>query len=152
LWLYLLVPGISAFCGAATGVVAKRVRIAWAVILLSVLWGFLRFYRTPASFGFDPYVGYFAGTLYDADVGLPPAVWWARAMHVAIAVGAVAWVMRRRGVGGLLLLGGFVIFLCRGSLAIAPDAGNIARALGGEKKTEHFTIVYGRGSDTEKQI
>jgi tetratricopeptide (TPR) repeat protein len=152
LGLYLLLPGISALCGVATGFVTKRVLWAWGIILLSILWGVVRFYRAPAIFGYDPYVGYFAGTIYDEDVGLPAAFWWARTMHVALALGAVLWVTERRVAGAVLLLAGVLIFGWRGSLGIAPDATDVARALGGEKKTEHFTIVYARGSDTEKQI
>ena len=152
LGLYLLLPGISVFCGAVTGLATRRVLWAWGIIIASIVWGVVRFYRTPAIFGFDPYVGYFAGTIYDEDVGLPAAFWWARSMHVALALGVLAWTVRQNVAAAFWLLGALLIFLWRGSLGIAPDARDIARALGGEKQTEHFTIVYARGSDTEKQI
>src|SRR5262249_5931263 len=62
--------------GAAAGLLAARRRRArlWAVLLAlagplgSFVIGLVRFYTSPMVFGFDPFVGYFAGPLYDTVV------------------------------------------------------------------------------------
>lgn len=62
--------------GAAAGLVALRFRRRrLAAVLLAILGplggvalGFWRFYTSPMVFGFDPFVGYFAGPLYDTVV------------------------------------------------------------------------------------
>src|SRR5262245_5017922 len=70
---FALLPVVSVACATATGFVCARLLRrpalgACLVILASIAWGLVRFYRTPAIFGFDPFVGYFAGTLYDEDL------------------------------------------------------------------------------------
>ncbi|HJZ88604.1 MAG TPA: hypothetical protein VKN99_25700 [Polyangia bacterium] len=154
---YLLGPGLSVFCGAVAGFVCARVLrrptlCAVLVIVGSLLWGLVRFYRTPAIFGFDPFLGYFAGTLYDEEVALPPAFFYARAMHIALVAAALLLALRRRVPGLAALAAGCVLYALSGRLAIAPEASDIARALGGARTSAHFTIVYGRGSATEKEI
>src|SRR5262249_16777187 len=133
---FALLPVVSVACATATGFVCARMLRrpalgAWLVILASMVWGLVRFYRTPAIFGFDPLVGYFAGTLYDEDLSIPTALYFARAMHLLFAGGALALVLHRRRTGLIALALGSAIFLARGPLAIAPDASDIARALGG---------------------
>ncbi|HKY41258.1 MAG TPA: tetratricopeptide repeat protein [Polyangiaceae bacterium] len=62
--------------GAAAGLLAgrfKRVRLAAVLLALlgplgSIAMGIGRFYTSPMVFGFDPFVGYFAGPLYDTVV------------------------------------------------------------------------------------
>lgn len=62
--------------GAAAGLVALRfTRLRLAAVLLAIagplgsfLIGLGRFYTSPMVFGFDPFVGYFAGPLYDTVV------------------------------------------------------------------------------------
>ena len=36
--------------------------------VLGVVVSFLRYYQSPIIFAFDPFVGYFAGTLYDTEL------------------------------------------------------------------------------------
>jgi tetratricopeptide (TPR) repeat protein len=62
--------------GAAAGLFAARFSRArlWSVLLAllgplgCIAVGFVRFYTSPMVFGFDPFVGYFAGPLYDTVV------------------------------------------------------------------------------------
>ena len=73
-------PGPGAALGGAWGASAglfalrfKRVRLASVVLALTgplggIALGFWRFYTSPMVFGFDPFVGYFAGPLYDTVV------------------------------------------------------------------------------------
>src|SRR5437016_3460954 len=55
---YGLLPAISVLCGVAVGWACARLfrrplLLACALIAGSLLWGFVRFYRTPAIFAFD---------------------------------------------------------------------------------------------------
>ncbi|HEY2513500.1 MAG TPA: hypothetical protein VGI39_21680, partial [Polyangiaceae bacterium] len=82
---YALTAAAGAVLGGAWGAVvgelarrAKRKRLAavlgaLAAPLGSVIVSLLRFYGSPMIFAFDPFVGYFSGTLYDTviDAGLP---------------------------------------------------------------------------------
>jgi hypothetical protein len=154
---FALLPGLSAPLAAALGFLcARRLKRPFLCCCLaivgSLLWGLGRFYRTPAIFGFDPFLGYFPGTIYDAEIPIPRALYFARAMHVALAAGALAWFLGRRGVGATLLGAAAVLFLFRGRLAMAPDGGDIERALGGVRVTEHFTIVYSPATLPEDEL
>ena len=42
-------------------------------IIASLGWGVWRFYAAPPIFGFDPFLGYFAGTLYERLAASNPA-------------------------------------------------------------------------------
>jgi tetratricopeptide (TPR) repeat protein len=154
---FALLPGVSALCGAACGFCCARIlraplRVACLLILGSIVWGVIRFYRTPAIFGFDPFVGYFAGTLYDEDVAIPVTLLLARIMHLSFALGAVAVLSQKRVVGATLLVAGAALFMLRGPLALAPTGPDIERALGGIRETSHFRIVYQKGSIEEPEL
>ena len=78
LWLTGPGPGavLGGAWGAGAGLWAKRFRRVRLVSVLAALAGpvggiaigFWRFYTSPMVFGFDPFVGYFAGPLYDTVV------------------------------------------------------------------------------------
>jgi tetratricopeptide (TPR) repeat protein len=78
LWLTGPAPGavLGGAWGAAAGLLGARYRRARLLsVLLALLGplgciaiGFGRFYTSPMVFGFDPFVGYFAGPLYDTVV------------------------------------------------------------------------------------
>jgi len=170
LWLALL-PGTTAGVGAATGVVLgllvggrprRAVVLGVAVVLASVAHAVWRFYATPAIFAHDPFGGYFAGALYDEDVAIPAALWWARALYLggaAAAIGVAGLILdgkrlrlraqaARGGRGRIALLavalvaGTAVLASRRAALGIALDAGDVARTLGAERRTTHFVLHY----------
>ncbi|HEX8952447.1 MAG TPA: hypothetical protein VF945_11410, partial [Polyangia bacterium] len=97
---FALLPLSSAAMGAGAGVVAGLVRpwrgrvaptaLALAIVVASVAWGVWRFYAAPPIFGYDPFVGYFAGTLYDEEVAITAALVWSRAYEVALLGGWLA--------------------------------------------------------------
>ena len=62
-----------AWCGRGAGG-SRRWRSPSAIVVASVAWGVWRFYAAPPIFGYDPFVGYFAGTLYDEDVAVTARV------------------------------------------------------------------------------
>jgi serine/threonine protein kinase len=75
-------PGVgvllAAFVGVAIGVLLSphprlAVSLAVAAPLASALWGLWDFYSSPGIFVFDPFVGYFPGTLYDRSVRVTQA-------------------------------------------------------------------------------
>ncbi|MBX3251600.1 MAG: hypothetical protein KF901_30755, partial [Myxococcales bacterium] len=84
-------PGIgvllAALFGLFWGAALPHPRLALALAALTPVasdaWGLIQFWRTPAIFVFDPFAGWFPGTLYDEDVGLPPALLTYRAFTLA---------------------------------------------------------------------
>jgi len=87
--------------GAAAGLVAMRFRRArsWSVLLAlagplaGIAIGFGRFYTSPMVFGFDPFVGYFAGPLYDTvvDPGVRLLSYRVGSLASLLAVAVLAW-------------------------------------------------------------
>jgi len=77
----VLGPGVgvllAASVGVLCGVLIRRPRLAVALAvaapLASALWGLWDFYSSPGIFVFDPFVGYFPGTLYDRSVHVTEA-------------------------------------------------------------------------------
>jgi hypothetical protein len=157
---YALLPGLGVIYASAAGVFAQtmvRGRLgaaaAWLIVAGSIVWGIARFYATPPIFGYDPFAGYFPGSLYDENIELSPAFAWARLYQAAVAVAALAVAAARRGPGrlrpaalALVAAGAAVALRARaadlGFLAGADDIG--ARML--RIDTPHFTIYYPHGA------
>jgi tetratricopeptide (TPR) repeat protein len=87
--------------GAAAGLLAmrfRRVRL-WSVLLAlagplgGIAIGFGRFYTSPMVFGFDPFVGYFAGPLYDTvvDPGVRLLSYRVGSLASLLACAVLAW-------------------------------------------------------------
>ncbi|MCU0671699.1 MAG: hypothetical protein MUE69_02785 [Myxococcota bacterium] len=87
----LLGPGVgvllASFVGLLIGALVKRPRLATTLAVLvpiaSALWGLLQFWFSPAIFVYDPFAGWFPGTIYDEDVGLPSSLLTYRAISLA---------------------------------------------------------------------
>src|SRR6188768_919298 len=87
--------------GAAAGLVAARFRRvrSWSVLLAlagplgGIAIGFGRFYTSPMVFGFDPFVGYFAGPLYDTvvDPGVRLLSYRVGSLSSLLAAAVLAW-------------------------------------------------------------
>lgn len=137
---------------------AALATLVWLAIAGSALW---RVYHHPTARSYSPWIGYFPGNLYDELIEVPAALWWARLEQAAWAIAALAacaWHRRRRTrltlkVGPTVRVGrvAFVATAC--ALALAAHSGeheyrldrhDIARALGGVRETDHFTIYYDR--------
>jgi hypothetical protein len=157
---YALLPAASVLCAVSVGTVAglllpRRTAIAasWLFVLASMLLGVHRFYATPAIFAYDPFGGYFAGTLYDEDITLPAALFWARGYHAAVAACALAGLdaVRRLRLRSALLAvaagaAALLLHARSGALGFEVTSGDIAEALGGRLETEHFVIHYPLGA------
>jgi tetratricopeptide (TPR) repeat protein len=159
---FVTLPVLSAPLGTTTGVVAAlalparpklAATLAWLFVIGSILVGGARFYAGPPIFGYDPFAGYFPGTLYDEHLQLGSAFFWSRVYQIALATGALAIAAYVRdapraawlglGVGGFVV--GGVLFFLSGRLGFAVSADDIAEALGGRRETEHFVIHYHQG-------
>src|SRR5262249_51553209 len=128
---------------------------AWLVVGGSLALGVLRFYDTPAIFGYDPFAGYFPGTLYDENIRLGAAFAAARrgqfllAASALAAAGAARLTGRRRAPGLVL-----AVFGVAGAIAIrthAADFGTVVtaddlRARMARIETRHFEIYYPGGA------
>lgn len=166
----LLLPGISTMVGTAVGLVAglavrrsiSATALGWSVVVVSVVWGLVRFYVAPPVFAYDPFLGYFPGALYDEEVGISRTLLLARAFHLLLALATLLTAAlfldgrslslrasaARHGRKGLALLALSVGVLALAAwrleprLGLAPDAASIAAELGGRRETEHFVVLY----------
>ncbi len=180
LWLYALGPGVGTVLGGVSGGVAGfalsrskrpekgRARVAVAVLLafagplLGVVVSLTRFMTSPMVFAFDPYVGVFAGPLYDTVVSvvdrlvtyrqgtaltLIALVTGARLLDASLDRGARVALRERPGLTALALAA------LVGSLwhsASGPRFGHwstsasIAEALGGRHSGKRCDVVFAR--------
>lgn len=173
---YALLPGISALMGTTVGLVSglllagwRRLAIvaAWLFVAASLGLGVWRFYAAPPIFGYDPFAGYFPGTLYDEHIALNTAFYVARVYQAALAALALcvcaAFLDARRltlrwtrvvhqgaliGAVGTAALA-MALSAYSGELGVAVAKDDVARALGGRRDTEHFVIYYPRGASFE---
>ncbi len=177
-WLVML-PILSSAMGAAAGTLAGLVRafrervapsaLAIGIVVASVAWGVFRFYDAPPIFGYDPFVGYFAGTLYDEEVAITAAFAWARLYQAALVVTWLALAAalldaprltmrlgapRLRPLALALVAGAAAATLWHGRarLGFALSADDIARRLGAEKRTAHFVLHYSPTGPYAKEL
>jgi hypothetical protein len=173
---FVLTAGFGAVMGAAWGALVGEVcrgrrRRRLACVLLAVAGpiggiavSIARFYGSPMIFAYDPFAGYFSGTLYDTVVDVRPELWTYRAGSLATLVGAVlfAAALERTGRGTLRLRPlrgdrGAAACAAAGVLALAASlavtvegaelghwqtSATIARALGGRMTAGRCDVVY----------
>ena len=177
---FAMLPMASAAMGTGAGVVAGLVRpwrgrvapsvLALAIVVASVAWGVWRFYAAPPIFGYDPFVGYFAGTLYDEEVAIGAAFGWARLYDVALVGGWLAVcalaldatrlclarpsLTRTRPLGAAIVAFAVAASLwhARATLGFALSADDLARRLGAETRTAHFVLHYSTAGPYAKDI
>ena len=171
---FALGPGCGALfggtCGAIAGELARPRK--WKKTLATVLamagpvggaaisvW---RFYSSPMIFAYDPFVGYFSGTLYDTVVDAGAALLTYR-IESAAFVGAIlcfASVLRRTprffgfeldrdrafwaraGAGALLAIAYVVMLACGDRLGHWSTASSIAHDLGGARDGLRCHVVF----------
>jgi Tetratricopeptide repeat len=169
---FAIMPALSlclASCGGALWSLAVPRR--WLATLAAVMtlfaslaWGLWRFYDAPPVFGYDPFAGYFPGTLYDQDVviGAPFLIY---RLFNLLALGALVLAAaqlldpsalklrvgrlrrlspRLTAVALALMLGTVTLFVLRGPLGFAINAEQIAAELGGLRRTTHFDIHHAK--------
>jgi hypothetical protein len=123
-----------------------------------------RFWTSPMVFAFDPFVGFFAGTLYDTVIDAVPRLLTYRAGSAGSLLAAVCLCAAagRRTLGqgllgalrqspGLLALGGLGLALSLAITGFGPELGHyhtaqtIRAALGQTALSERCELVYARG-------
>ena len=170
---FVIMPALSVVLATATGtlwgLLVARPALATLASLLTLLasaaWGFWRFYDSPAIFAYDPYVGYFPGTLYDEAVAIRAPFLFYRLYNLAWLAGAslcaallldtmdlrlrleglAGRVRARRRVAGaalLCLVAGGALFAYGGPLGFVVDGAQVRKELGGVRHTRHFTIYH----------
>ena len=119
IWVYVLTAGIGMVMGGAWGAVVaevargkRRPRLVAVALgiglpLASALFSLGRFIRSPMIFAYDPFVGFFSGTLYDTvvDAGPPLVTYRLASLSTLTAFVTFASLLARND---------------RGSLRIAP--------------------------------
>ena len=179
---FAVLPLASAFCGAAAGVGAGLLAggarrrlwptlLALAILVASVLWSIARFYAAPAIFAYDPFGGYFPGTIYDEEVAIGAPLLWARVWHFLAALGVLSLCAlfldgrglrlrltaargRKRLLGATLILCTLALFVRsrQAQLGFFLDAGDVQAALGASRETPHFVLHYSPAGPFAKDI
>jgi hypothetical protein len=166
--LFLLTAGVGSVMGGVWGALvaplARRGSGRWRRLrcVLFALAGPLagiavsvgRFLTSPMVFAYDPFFGYFSGTLYDTVVDARPELWSYRGGSLLTVSGvlfvASAWPPRPgdgRGVarlagGALLLAASLVHCACGPALGHWQTSGSIARELGGRASGARCDVVH----------
>jgi tetratricopeptide (TPR) repeat protein len=178
---YGVLPLASGWLGAAAGVCAGLLGdfrrravptvIAFAIVIGSILWSAWRFYAAPPIFAYDPFGGYFPGTLYDEDIAIRAPLGFARLYHALGAAAALAacalWLdggrlrLELRAARGRALIalvcsllagGAFLLHARSARLGFALDTRDVQRALGAERTTAHFVLHYTPAGPWAKEI
>ncbi|HVJ88353.1 MAG TPA: hypothetical protein VM580_01015, partial [Labilithrix sp.] len=144
----------GAAMGELTRVLAARNRIrrvrrvavllALAGPVAGVVVSVYRFYSSPMIFAFDPFVGYFSGTLYDTviDAGTSLLTYRAGSLATLVAVALIASILVRadeRPYGMILDLRSSAT-RARGALALAAAAASVGLTLAGSS-LGHFSTT-----------
>ena len=159
---FALLPGLSAVTATAAGLWGGLLVRRWAlagvgIVLASIAWGVWRFYAAPPVFGFDPFVGWFPGSLYDEELSVDTGLLVARGVHLVGVAAALALAAaladpslrlslaraRRRPLA--IALGLVAAWAGARTLAqprIAPDAASMEKSLGARKETAHLVLLY----------
>jgi tetratricopeptide (TPR) repeat protein/outer membrane lipoprotein SlyB len=179
---FALTAGVGSVLGGAWGAVAgevtgaltargriRRLRLVAVLLALAgpvsgVVVSVYRFYSSPMIFAFDPFVGYFSGTLYDTviDAGTSLLTYRLGSLATLTAIALVASILERddgrpfglvldlrsaatrsRGALGLLAGAASVGLVLAGSkLGHFSTTESIAKDLGAEKHGERCDVVY----------
>lgn len=178
----LLTAGAGTLMGGAWGSVvgeavaaraarrANRARVLWPILLAlagpftGIALSIWRFWSSPMIFAFDPFVGYFSGTLYDTviDAGNALLTYRLGSLATLVALALAASVLERapscragltldlrtassRARAGLGFLAGTAslgLFLAGGKLGHVSTSASIAKDLGAEKHGARCDVVY----------
>jgi tetratricopeptide (TPR) repeat protein len=146
---FALTAGWGGAMGGAWGVVVAEVsrgrasrRLACVLFglaapLAGIVVSVARFFGSPMIFAYDPFFGFFSGTLYDTIVDVRVDLWTYRAGSLATLVGMalVASALRRTAAGGLepVDLRSAPVIAARGVLGIVALAASAAMGVEGPR-------------------
>lgn len=159
LLFYLLLPGLTVIIASGWGVLVGRLTrrrrlLFWGLVLASVGWSIARFWLDPPVDAFNPFLGYYPGSIYDEVVPIGDRLLWSRAEDLAWAVAAVAGAGltrgRAAGVAGVALAVAVGVRLGASANDVHRDAAHVQQALGGHHATEHLDIYHPKGWPAER--
>lgn len=158
---FVLTAGVGSVLGGAWGAVSGEVTAALAarrglrrVRLVAVLFALAgpiggvvvsvyRFYSSPMIFAFDPFVGYFSGTLYDTviDAGAALLTYRLGSLATLTALALFASILERDAERpfGLVLDLRTAATRARGALGLAAAAASVGITLAGSKLGHYST-------------
>lgn len=162
---FVLGPGLGSILGGAAGatsaVLARRryqaVTLAALTPLTTALVAVAWFYASPAVFAYDPYVGFFSGTLYDevVDAGGPLLTYRAGTVATLVALlGFARALARTEGrlrfvafprLGVVAALASIALIAAGTRLGHRSTAASIAEALGGRASGPRCDVVHPKG-------
>lgn len=168
LTFYAMGPVISSLLGAVAGLwggllVIRRRRallLGMVPMLFCTVIGLWRLYAEPVVYAFDPFFGYFSGSVYDESVSVTERYVRFRAYNGLVALAAIlgwlevarrkaestatvtAGVIARRVVAGLATVGSLAIGLQAADYGFTADDASLAEVLSLTHETEHFVIHY----------
>lgn len=178
LGFFAMGPVVTAAAGACCGLwgAAAATRRRWQItaglvpMIVSTAIGAWRLIADPVVFAYDPFWGYFSGSIYDEAVGVGRTYLVFRAYNVlAIVAGLAAWTVfvdprsltlrRPSGASALQLAATAGLVLTSSSIGLrGPRLGftanveTITRVLSGVRETEHFVIHYAPRSADAREI
>jgi len=147
----------------------RRIAIACAACapFVTAIVAFLYFYFSPAVFSFDPFVGFFSGTLYDevVDAWVPLLTYRAGTALSLLALVGFAAAMTRDSSGRLAvaerrwtILGALATIASLTLVAFGPSLGHrttayeVKRALGGQRSGPRCDVVYPRHTNEQDAL
>ena len=153
----------AAAVGLAAGTVARRRRATIAFVAIwvsSIVWSLLRFWSTPAIFAYDPFGGFFPGTLYDevVEIRVPLLTYRAGTLSATSAILLLTWAgldadlrwrpallgaNRWRAVAAVITAAlAATVWLAGPALGHRVDADDIARILAAQRTSRRCVIYY----------
>jgi tetratricopeptide (TPR) repeat protein len=181
LLFFLIGPACSAALGWVAGLCgASLARRRWKQLALGLLpsvacvvVALRRLYADPVVFAYDPFWGYFSGSIYDENVPIQATYLWFRGYN-ALAAGAalLAWTALvdpatlrwrralaggraarvRLVIAGAAFVGALVVGLQPARVGFTATTETVTRVLTLQRTTEHFVIHYAPRSSTMREI
>lgn len=176
---FLVGPAISAFVGLVAGLWGgvlgttrrRQLLLGFAPMAISTAIGLWRLWAEPVVFAFDPFFGYFSGSIYDEAVAVGPTylafrgynALWVGAALLALHAWAVPELRRRPPqlhrrrlfeelAPWVLVLPAIGIGLRAAKLGFTADFESVTDVLSGTMETEHFVIHYQPRSSDARSI
>lgn len=182
LMFYGMGPGLSSLLGATSGVIAaalverrrRALLLAFVPMGLCIALGLWRLYADPVVYAYDPFFGYFSGSVYDEAVAVDDRYLRYRAYTLLAGLAALSGLalltdakLKRRSppleglVGRRAVLGVFALLSSAASLLIGWNGAHfgftaneesIREVLSQRIETEHFVIDYAPRTPDDRTI
>ena len=161
----LLASSIGTFLNTILNKTFKTIIVFIFILILSLSYSILNFYNEPTVFIYNHIFGYIHGPLYDEQLTITKALLSFRLQTVILSFlllnfssaiqffkdkNLISWKNIFATLFFILSFASLQYF--SSSLGFNIDRDYIKRSLGGEYKTEHFTIIYSKKSISKKEL